>query len=180
MRGAIVASAIQWIARCIHDAPQRPGPHTYGRPRAPRLNLVTEADTAYRIGSHRQHRRSSETDDLARIAAPVRVLDLARLAHETEWAVGFNQVAHNLVDAAPPSQCRAGFEIVIVGSENRALHRVPGLNASRSKNPCSTSFNCVSSPKFAAPSCVSRMQSCSLSSTSSITVTRAAVDCAAK
>src|SRR6202020_2208500 len=106
--------------------------------------------------------------------------NFARLANRTERPFRLNQIPYNLTDATTPSQRGAGLKIVSVGGQEGAIHPITGLNARRSKKPCSTSFNCVFKPKLAMPSSVSSTQSRSLSPASSATSTRATLDCPAK
>ncbi len=91
---------------------------------------------------------------------PSAVDDSATLAHRTVRTFGFDQVADGLGHAAHPAQRREFIEPLEIWLEQfaRRHQSAPGRCASKSRNPCSISFSCVSRPISVVPSSVSRTQ----------------------
>src|SRR6201996_2433402 len=171
MDSAILALPIQRVSIRVDHASQHVRTHADRWTRAPCHNFVSESNPLRLIRNHRQHRRSAKPDDLARATASVLTCERAGFSHRAERAFRFNQITHHLRDPPGPAQRRSNAKVVSVRRQQLAAHLPPGLNASKSKNPCSTSFNCASIPKFAEPNAVSSKQSSSLNCASSVTVT---------
>ena len=158
MAGAVIGQRIQRISTCIDYTAQHLRPDANGRTRAPRYNLIAIANSLGLIGGHCQHRGLPEADDFAGIALAT-TDNFARLSNRAVGSVRFNQIPYHLIHTSVPPQGRTGAEKVRVWRKQSAAHSLAGLTASRSKKPCSTSFNCFSKLKFAEPSSVSTMQS---------------------
>src|SRR5580692_1832644 len=154
MVGTVIGQRIQRISAGVYHSAQHLRANANGWTRAPRHNLIAVANALGLVGGHCQHCGLAEADNFAGIASTV-TDNLTRLSDRAIGSIRFNQIPYYLIDTPTPSQSRTCAEKVRVWSKQWMAHLLPGLTASRSKKPCSTSFNCFSRLKFAEPSSVS-------------------------